>query len=101
MFPLPFTGGEWRQATLNDGSAVLEAFDYRSEFAFDDFTSWIADTLIINPISGEIGDNTEPFSFEWSGSVFKAAWNDLHGCFIALADGPNEALRQIQGALSS
>ena len=87
--------------TLDDGSSVLETFDYRSEFAFDDFASWIADTLIINLISGEIGDDTEPFSFEWSGFVFQAAWNNQHGCFIALADGPNEALRQIQSALSS
>jgi hypothetical protein len=41
--------------TLDNGAPVLETFDFRSEFAFDDFASWVADTLGIYPISGEIG----------------------------------------------
>jgi len=86
---------------LDDGTSILETFDFRSEFAFDDFASWIADKLRIHPISGEIGTNMEPFSFEWGGSVFEAAWNDEHGCFIAATGGPNEVLAELQSALSS
>jgi hypothetical protein len=42
-----------------------------------------------------------PFSFEWNGLVFNAAWNDEHGCFISPAGGPGETLRQMQRALSA
>jgi hypothetical protein len=86
---------------LDDGTPVLETFDFRSEFAFDDFASWVAETLDVRPISGEIQDDMEPFSFEWNGSLFSAGWNDEHGCFISTATERKDLLRQMQGALSS
>ena len=86
--------------TLADGTAILETFDYRSEFAFDDFVCWIADTLGIHPVSGEIEEDMEPFDFEWRGSIFKARWDDDHGCFVEALAQQIDLLRQMQSELS-
>lgn len=86
---------------LGDGTPVLETFDFRSEFALDDFASWVAETLDIHPLSGEIRDDMKPFEFEWNGSVFKVDWNDELGCFIAATAERQGLLRQMQAALLS
>lgn len=87
--------------TREDGTPILETWDFRSEFAFDDFASWLADSLGIQPASGEVGEDMEPFSFEWNSAVFEAAWNDEHGCFVAVTGGQHAMLGQMQKALSS
>lgn len=86
---------------LDDGTPALETFDFRSEFAFDEFAAWVTEVLNVRPISGVIGDDMEPFSFEWNGAVFNAGWDDEHGCFIAATTGLQDSLRKMQGALSS
>jgi hypothetical protein len=88
-------------STSSDGSTVLETFDFRLEFAFDDFASWIADRLDIHPVYGRIIEDMQPFEFEWNGAVFKADWSDQLGCFIGTVDDQQEALKQMQIALSS
>ncbi|MFA6113412.1 MAG: hypothetical protein WC729_05455 [Sphingomonas sp.] len=90
-----------RIVTLDDGAPVLETFDFRSEFAFDDFASWIAERLNIHPTSGEIGEDMEPFSFQWGGSTSEAGWSDEHGCFITATADLKDQLQMIQSALSS
>ena len=85
---------------LDDGTPVLETFDFRSEFAFDEFASWVTEALDVHPIAGEIGDDMEPFRFVWNGSIFNAGWNDEHGCFIAATTELKDLLRQMRGALS-
>lgn len=86
---------------LNDGTSVLETYDFRSEFVFDEFASWVCETLDVRPIAGEIREDMEPFEFEWNGSAFEAGWNDELGCFIAAMGKRANLLRQMQAALSS
>lgn len=86
---------------LDDGTSVLETFDFRSEFAFDEFASWVCETLDVRPIASEIRDDMEPFKFEWNGSAFDAGWNDEHGCFIATTIERANLLQKMQAALAS
>lgn len=86
---------------FGDGTSVLETFDFRSEFVFDDFASWVCEALDVRPIAGEIREDMEPFKFEWNGSVFDVGWNDERGCFIAATGERANLLRKMQTTLSS
>lgn len=89
-----------RVTALDDGTPILETFDFRSEFAFDEFASWLAENLGIHAIVDEPRVEIEPFDFQWNGLGFRAAWDDEHGCFIAAIGGSSEALAQIQRAIT-
>ena len=86
---------------LEDGSSVLETFDFRSEFAFDDFAEWIAETLHVRPERPDTEGEMEPFSFEWRGSIYEGAYSEEWGCFIKAAPELNDQLRQMQAVLMS
>jgi hypothetical protein len=86
---------------LGDGTSVLETLDFRSEFVFNDFASWVCETLDVRPIAGEIREDMEPFRFEWNGSAFDVGWNEEHGCFVAATGERANLLREMQVALSS
>lgn len=85
---------------LTDGSLVLETFDYRSEFSFDDFAQWISEQLNILPSDGSLSEDMEPFHFNWDGDIFEAGWNDEHGCFIGADPKLEQKLKAIQAALA-
>lgn len=90
-----------RIVELGDESTVLETFDFRSEFAFDEFSEWIGQTLRLQPDCGIIREDMPPFSFDWNGPTFQAAWSEEHGCFIKAPPGFAGQLRQMQSALAA
>ena len=83
-----------------DGNLVLETFDYRSEFVFDDFAQWISEQLDILPSDGSISEDMEPFHFTWDGGVFEAGWSDEHGCFVGADAKLEHKLKAMQNALA-
>jgi hypothetical protein len=85
---------------LDDGGSVLETYDFRSRPFFDEFARWVLESLNIRPISGQIRDEMEPFSFVWDGSVFEAASDDKCGCFIRAPLGLEDKLRSLQARLA-
>ena len=80
-----------------NGRSRLETFDYRSEFAFDDFAELIASTLGVQPTNGVIREEMSPFDFVFEGSILHAAWSDEHGCYV---EGEHRELEAVQQALS-
>ncbi|WP_439539191.1 hypothetical protein [Sphingomonas sp.] len=89
-----------RIVCLDDGRSILETFDFRSEFSFDDFAVWISDCLEIRPEGVALGDDMQPFSFFWDGELFEAAWTDDNGCFIRAPNGGWDKLKAMQSALA-
>ncbi|WP_146151146.1 hypothetical protein [Allosphingosinicella deserti] len=90
-----------RIVELDDGSSVLETLDFRSEFSFEDFAEWITAALRVQPKSGVIVADMQPFTFDWEGSTFDAAWSDDHGCFVKAPFGQTAQLRALQSALAA
>jgi|GEM_PF-6377017 hypothetical protein len=85
---------------LDDGRVLLETFDYRSEFSFDDFAAWIAQALAIEANGARIGEDTEPFQFDFLGSTFRAAYDDEHGCVVEAPATLRRELEELQKKLA-
>lgn len=86
--------------SVEGGNTLLETFDFRSEFSFDDFVEWIGETLNVRPLGGIITEDMEPFEFVYRNSLFRAAWSDERGCYIEAGPASHADLEALQKALA-
>ncbi len=85
---------------LPTGNSLLETFDFRSEFSFDDFAQWICGVLNVHPLGGIVTEDMEPFEFPYRNSLLRAGWSEEHGCYIEAGSESRQDLEALQLALS-
>jgi hypothetical protein len=78
---------------------IIETFDYRSEFSFDDFCDWLSETLKVAPERLDQGNELAPRPFKFEGNSFSAAWSDEFGSHIEGRGSQRQQLERIQAIL--
>jgi hypothetical protein len=85
---------------LPDGRVLLETFDFRSEFAFEEFVEWIAEALNVRPRPCGGAEVPAPILFDFEGMTWRAAWSDEYGCHVEGPASQRTNLERMQAALS-
>ncbi|HEX8667323.1 MAG TPA: hypothetical protein VF727_03000 [Allosphingosinicella sp.] len=86
---------------LNDGTRVLEAFDFRSEFAFEEFCRWIANALNVSLQPARTASWPEARISEWRGEIFRLTRADEFGCHVRATGRESSCLETMQKVLMS